>query len=118
MEEIYQIEILQFNEWHEHSKTIYSRMEDAAHECLLIMPELRRHSAGVRIVKKEAGTPFQDVVYEKLWGGNVKKVDPDSAIRSNANEKTLDGKTSANVYLYSVIGLAATVVLGLSLIHI
>ena len=79
MDEEFYIEILNRGEWRPYSPTPFPTLDDAAHECLIVMPHLRRIAEGTRITKvttRADGSITQDQVYNKMWGGAVKPVRP------------------------------------------
>ena len=79
MDEEFYIEILNRGEWRPYSPTPFPTLDDAAHECLIVMPHLRRIAEGTRITKvttRADGSTTQDQVYNKMWGGAAKQVKP------------------------------------------
>ena len=79
MGEEFHIEVLNRGEWRPYSSTPFSTLDDAAHECLTIMPHLRRVAEGTQITKvttKADGSATREPVYNKVWAGAAKAPKP------------------------------------------
>ncbi len=83
MQSQYHIQVLSRGEWREYSSTHFTTLDDAAHECLLIMPQLRRNFDGVRIncVMLDVSTQevINEILYHKSWAKQASAAKPNAA---------------------------------------
>ena len=115
----FHIEVLRGDAWKTYSTTAFDTLDDAAHECLTIMPHLRRTFDGVRINRIETdlatGTTTNDYVYKKNWS-----IPAGAAKPVNLHPKGLHGEPAEaspwkmkNILI--AFGLIAAAVIGLAL---
>ncbi len=100
MEEKYIIELLKKNQWHALPNIEHITLQDASHECLLMIPQLKRHSDGVRIIHEErdldSNNITRTVVFEKM-------LLPINSSKAAHNKKSIRNEHSIILYLYKNI---------------
>ena len=90
----FHIEVLKGGAWRAYSPTPFDTLDDAAHECLTIMPHLRRNFDGVRINRIETdlatGAASGETVYNKNWSNPATIAKP-----VNLHPKGIHGEQAA-----------------------
>ena len=91
MGRLHHIEVYKSGKWHQYSSTPFQEIDDAARECLLIMPDIKRHFGGIRIVAVDGGKDDLDekreTVYQKMWETSTIKGASRHAVDEGNNNK-------------------------------